>query len=203
VAHDGHRFSVVTARAGNVIGGGDWARDRIVTDVVRAITTKSPLTIRHPRATRPWQHVLDALSGYLCLAAAVETNPIAFSGAWNFGPLTNVCLDVEAFVRSFLRHWQNHATEVHVDAAGAEGEHRALQLDSTKAASRLPWEPVWDIDCTVAASVQWYREFESQGAAKMRNFSSSQIAAYTAQAMSKGLAWAMDSFAADTINRQA
>lgn len=203
VAHAGHRFSVATARAGNVIGGGDWARDRIVTDVVRAITSKSPLTLRHPRATRPWQHVLDALSGYLCLAAAVETNPSAFGGAWNFGPLTNVCLDVEAFVRSFLRHWPNHATVVNVDTAGAMGEHRALQLDSAKAVSRLGWEPAWDIDCTVDATVQWYREYACQGAAKMCSFSSSQIAAYTAHAISKGLAWAMASSAADTIKRQA
>jgi CDP-glucose 4,6-dehydratase len=203
VAHAGHRFSVVTARAGNVIGGGDWARDRIVTDLVRAITTRSPLTLRHPRATRPWQHVLDALSGYLSLAAAVEIDPSAFCGAWNFGPLTKVYMDVETFVRSFLQRWPNHTTEVYVDASGAAGEHRALQLDSTKAASRLGWEPAWDMDRLVDATVQWYLAYECQATAKMCSFSSSQIAAYTAQARAKGLAWTMDTFAADTIKRQA
>ena len=203
VADGGHRFSVVTARAGNVIGGGDWARDRIVTDLVRAITTKGPLTLRHPRATRPWQHVLDALSGYLCLAAAVETDPTVFCGAWNFGPLSGACLDVETFVRSFLHLWPNHTTQVNVDTSGAAGEHRALQLDSTKAVSRLRWEPAWDIDSSIDATVQWYLEYECQGAAKMRSFSSSQIAAYTAKANAKGIAWTLHTFAADTIKRQA
>ncbi|MCA9009086.1 MAG: CDP-glucose 4,6-dehydratase [Planctomycetaceae bacterium] len=189
VANAGHTFSVVTARAGNVIGGGDWARDRIVTDIVHAIHAGRPLHLRYPRATRPWQHVLDALSGYLSLVAAVETAPTSFGGAWNFGPVTSVSLDVETFVRSFLQRWPAPATEILIDAAGAAGEHRVLQLDSSKAVSRLGWEPAWDIDRTIEASVQWYRAYECNRDADMYDLSSSQIAEYTETAKSRGIAW--------------
>lgn len=146
---------VVTARAGNVIGGGDWAPERLVPDIVRAISEESTLEIRNPKATRPWQHVLDCLSGYVKLAeATADTDDLP--EAWNFGPDPSQVRSVESLVESLLR-----TTGRSVDVASprdpgpVEREH--LTLDSNRARRLLGWEPRWGIDETVWHTADWYR----------------------------------------------
>lgn len=145
---------LATARAGNVIGGGDWAPDRIIPDLVRALDAGEPLRLRHPEAVRPWQHVLEPLSGYLQLAQAISDDPL-FSDAWNFGPSPAGVCTVEQLVNTFLRAWGSGSW------ARVAGDHlheaAHLQLDSTRAQQRLAWTPRWTLEQAVQAAADWYR----------------------------------------------
>lgn len=150
---------VFTARAGNVIGGGDWAPARLVPDIVRAIADESSLEIRNPRATRPWQHVLDCLSGYLRLVEATSETA-ELPDAWNFGPDPGQARSVEAVVRSFLGNTGATLDLVSPrDEGPAETEH--LTLDSTQARRILGWTPRWGIDESVWHTADWYRRVRS------------------------------------------
>lgn len=165
---------VVTARAGNVIGGGDWAADRLVPDVVRAVTSGSPLEIRNPHATRPWQHVLDCLSGYLTLAAAVARTS-TLPEAWNFGPDPSEVTTVGSLVTSFLA---NAGSSVDLVAPGRPGPAEAdqLVLDSSRARELLAWVPRWDIDDAIHHTADWYRRLWA--GEDPREVSRNQIASY-------------------------
>jgi CDP-glucose 4,6-dehydratase len=185
-AFDLHGVALASARAGNVIGGGDYANERIVPDVVRAMTLGEPVRLRNPNAVRPWQHVLDALSGYLWLAARLLHDGAAgLAEAWNFGPEPGEGLDVEALTERMLRSWGGgtwHAT-------GEEGGPREagwLGLSIDKARTRLAWAPTWDVARAVDETVAWYRD----GGTDAWDRTLAQIERFTADARAAGLAWA-------------
>jgi len=165
---------IASARAGNVIGGGDWAMDRLLPDAFRALDAGEALTIRHPGAIRPWQHVLEPLSGYLALAEHLATHGAAFGEGWNFGPADSDArsvgwiLDTVAAMCPDLR-WR-------VD--GAPGVHEAhfLKLDSSKARARLDWSPRWALATALEKSVDWHRAWRSGQSAS--DISLAQIADY-------------------------
>ncbi|MBT3285766.1 MAG: CDP-glucose 4,6-dehydratase [Victivallales bacterium] len=153
---------VASARAGNVIGGGDWADDRLIPDLVRAAVADEPLTVRNPQATRPWQHVLEPLAGYLLLGRQLLAGRAECAEAWNFGPDASANLTVGEMVTRMGTHWP--ALRCQSPALAAQPhEANLLMLDSTKARRLLGWQPVWDVGETLARSAQWYRAFHEQG----------------------------------------
>jgi CDP-glucose 4,6-dehydratase len=145
-----------TARAGNVIGGGDWSEDRLVPDVVRAVAKREPLRIRNPDAIRPWQHVLEPLSGYLLLGQGLLQGD-AVEGAWNFGPDPAAMLPVKTLVARMQAHWPDLRNEAHPGPHPHEAE--TLLLDSSRAARELGWRSVWDAETTLQRTVRWYRSY--------------------------------------------
>lgn len=152
---DGDAARIATVRAGNVIGGGDWAEDRLVPDVIAALSSGVPVRIRRPDAVRPWQHVLEPLHGYLMLAERLAGGPEQFASAWNFGPPT-LGQSVKDIVRRMIESWGSGSYEV--DAGVHPHEASLLHVDSTKAASALGWSPHLSFDETVDWTVAWYRE---------------------------------------------
>lgn len=152
----GGQSHVASVRAGNVVGGGDWARDRLVPDAIRAFSANSVLRIRNPDAIRPWQHVLDPISGYLRLAQSLVDDGAAYAEAWNFGPAGDSEVPVSAVVTQLARLWGNAATwEVDGDRHAHEAAY--LKLDCSKAASRLDWHPAVDLGRTLQLTADWYR----------------------------------------------
>ena len=174
---------IATARAGNVIGGGDWAEDRLVPDLVRAAAAGQPLQIRNPSAVRPWQHVLEPLSGYLRLGQLLW-NDAAFAGAWNFGPSAAGEIGVQSLVTQLGTHWP--ALHIEHDASSHPHEAAILRLNCDKAMQQLAWRPVWDIDTMLARTANWYRSFHESG----RVGSADDLAAYVDDARRFGLEWA-------------
>ncbi|MBM5797522.1 MAG: CDP-glucose 4,6-dehydratase [Cyanobacteria bacterium K_Offshore_0m_m2_072] len=157
-AHQTPHLSIATARAGNVIGGGDWAADRIVPDAMRALAAGEPITVRSPRATRPWQHVLEPLGGYLLLAQTLATaqglrNPHA--SAFNLGPSLEANRSVAELVDEALQHWSGSWRDCSDPQAPHEASRLHLQID--KAHHQLGWRPRWSFATTVARTVGWYR----------------------------------------------
>jgi CDP-glucose 4,6-dehydratase len=151
-----HAAIVASVRAGNVIGGGDWSSDRLVPDIVRAFTTGESVVVRNPQAVRPWQHVLDALQGYLTLAERLCDHGHAYAGAWNFGPADSDARPVSWVVDEMVRRWGPPAAWV--DGSGpAVHEATLLRLDSSKARSRLGWSPKLDLPTALDWTVDWYR----------------------------------------------
>jgi CDP-glucose 4,6-dehydratase len=146
---------LATARAGNVIGGGDWAQDRLVPDLARAAIAGRSAPIRHPGATRPWQHVLEPLSGYLALAAGLLADPSDGAEAWNFGPDPSDHLTVGELASRFAARWD--AVRVELDRGPHPHEAELLHLDCSKAAARLGWRPVWTADTAIERTADWYR----------------------------------------------
>ena len=166
--------TVASARAGNVIGGGDWAVDRIVPDLAKAAESGIPAVIRRPKAVRPWQHVLEPLGGYLLLAHRAASEGQSFAGPWNFGPPLEDGVDVGALVERLRQRWP----EVEVDYRTEEsGPHEAavLRLDCSKARTELGWRPVLGLDRTLDMTASWYREAASGSAAEITD---RQIAEY-------------------------
>jgi CDP-glucose 4,6-dehydratase len=153
-----NRIALASARAGNVIGGGDWAEDRLVPDCVRAVMQDQTVTVRSPHAVRPWQHVLDPLSGYVLLAQKVHENPQAYIGSWNFGPshldFKTVSWVVEKTVQALGGRWE-------ILNADQKGLHEAnyLTIDSSKAIKHLKWMPRLSIDQAMGWTAAWYNEF--------------------------------------------
>jgi CDP-glucose 4,6-dehydratase len=158
--HSQHQVAVASARAGNVIGGGDWALDRLVPDIVRAFAAGEPVIVRNPDAVRPWQHVLDPLAGYLELAQRLITDGAAFAEAWNFGPNECDARPVRHVVSEMAHLWGDAATW---RCTEPEHLHEAslLRLDSSKARARLGWSPRWTLAETLANTVAWYKAFYS------------------------------------------
>lgn len=175
---------IATARGGNVIGGGDWSEDRLIPDLARAIASGQPLEIRSPRATRPWQHVLDCLSGYLMLAAALAQGDGRAAEAWNFGPEREGNRTVEQVLAAMKRSWDRVSWRL----VTAEHPHEAglLQLDSSKAREHLGWRPVLDFDEAAAATADWYRAWMEEGRVNSRE----QLRRYTQLAETRGAPWA-------------
>jgi len=150
---DGPR--VASARAGNVIGGGDWGADRLIPDIVRAVTAGKPIAVRNPEAVRPWQHVLNPLCGYLLLAQRLWHSPEAAQG-WNFGPAPRDVRTVRAIVE-FLRERWGQAFAWELDGAVSAPEAAHLALDSSAAIERLGWQPAWDLEQALERVVQWHQ----------------------------------------------
>ena len=150
-------LGAASARAGNVIGGGDWAVDRIVPDCVRALKAAQPVVLRNPGATRPWQHVLEPLSGYLLLGARLDAAPAEFCGAWNFGPAAGDVRTVRDVAERIVAQFGRGSIEV-ATMPGNQHEARLLQLNCDKACQLLGWRPRWDFETTVNATARWYRE---------------------------------------------
>jgi CDP-glucose 4,6-dehydratase len=149
---------VATARAGNVIGGGDWAEDRLVPDMVRAFTEGRRPRIRSPQAVRPWQHVLEPLAGYLALARALVERPREFSEAWNFGPWEESMGTVGALADALAGRWPG-APGWEDDSGDRPHEAMCLKVDSSKARARLGWRPLLSVDRAVGWAVDWYRAY--------------------------------------------
>lgn len=155
----GSRLGFATARAGNVIGGGDWAKDRIIPDCVRALATDQPILIRNPNATRPWQHVLDPIAGYLLLTTRLIENPEKFSGAWNFGPKTSQLITVRELASRFVAAWGRGSIQTPLADEPSPHEARLLHLNTDKAASELKWQSVLDGSMAIDWTVDWYKSW--------------------------------------------
>jgi CDP-glucose 4,6-dehydratase len=167
--------SLSSARAGNIIGGGDWAEDRIVPDCVRALAIDAPINIRNPNAVRPWQFVLDPLFGYLCLAVKMKDNPELYSGAWNFGPSYIKNINVQKLVELIIREWGSGQSEV-ASRSEKNAFHEAsyLMLDISKSVTKLGWKPVYDFDEAIQKTVAWYKNYYKKRE-DMNTFSREQI----------------------------
>lgn len=180
---------LASARAGNVIGGGDWALDRIVPECIRAIRSQQPIRVRNKISTRPWQHVLEPLSGYLHLAASLATAPPdarqQIASAFNFGPTLNSNRTVAELVEQLIQHTGGQW----IDASDPQAPHEAskLNLAVDKAFHLLNWQPVWSFADTIMQTAKWYTE-EAQGASP-QTLSQQQILHYQACAHSLGLPW--------------
>jgi len=153
---NGKRVAIATARAGNVIGGGDWSADRLIPDMVRAFTKGDTVTIRHPGAVRPWQHVFEALHGYLLLLEHMHNEPVVFSQAWNFGPEDKDARDVAWIVERFSAVWGDAQWQVEADREALHEAH-LLKLDCSKARRELNWRSVLGLDQTMQWIAEWYR----------------------------------------------
>lgn len=175
---------LATARAGNVIGGGDWSEDRLIPDLIRTHCNDSSLEIRSPEATRPWQHVLESLSGYLLLGQKLLSGDKAFAEAWNFGPDIEGNRTVVDVLEKMRHQWPSlkwHLTEI-----TQPHESTRLHLDSTKARTILHWQPVWNLDTTLVKTADWYRAWLETKTIISRE----QLGAYIADAARAGNEWA-------------
>jgi CDP-glucose 4,6-dehydratase len=192
-----HPVRIASARAGNVIGGGDWAADRIVPDCIRSLKQNHPVGLRHPEATRPWQHVLEPLSGYLWLAAVLlgcgkkHLNGYEPCSAFNFGPGPDANRSVAELTTELLKHWAGRWEDMSVP--GAVHEAGLLQLCADKARLQLKWSPVLDFAQAVSMTAAWYRQaHQNSDPASVLALTRSQIDAYYHQAKGKQIAWAME-----------
>ncbi len=175
---------LATARAGNVIGGGDWAAHRLLPDIVRAFHAGTPLSLRMPGAIRPWQHVLEALAGYLLLAEKLcDEAGTSYARAWNFGAPASGHLTVGEVARRCARFWGETAG-IETANANFQKETETLRLDATRATEALGWRPRWDADEALRRTLDWYRAWYATGTdtARIRELTLSQIDAYQATA---------------------
>ncbi len=171
------RPGIATVRAGNVIGGGDWAEDRLVPDAVRALAVGRTLEIRNPAAIRPWQHALDPIRGILMLAQRLVENPERGVGGWNFGPAEVDSWPVSDLADTFTRLWGDDARwRPSGDETAAPYEAKVLRLDAAKATSDLGWRSLWNIERALSATVEWYRTHCAGG--DVRELTFHQIAAF-------------------------
>jgi CDP-glucose 4,6-dehydratase len=167
-----HQVLLASGRAGNVIGGGDWAADRLVPDAIRALAQKTSLTIRNPSAVRPWQHVLEPLRGYLMLAARLLNGETKFAQGWNFGPTAENCVSVETLLNGLKEKlpaltWKTEASDI--------AEAHFLRLEISKAIAELGWEPRLDMADTLGMTATWYKSYED-----VRDISLQQLKTFSA-----------------------
>jgi len=168
---------LASARAGNVIGGGDWARDRIVPDCIRAISADRPVVLRNPTSVRPWQHVLEALSGYLLLAMRIRDDPQKYQGAWNFGPPSSPSLTVSELVDRLLVEWGSGKWNAEKKRERDLPESRTLILDSSKACDELGWSQTLTIEESIRLTAEWYKAF-IEGSMDLEELSLQQIKSF-------------------------
>lgn len=171
-----HRHAIASARAGNVIGGGDWSMDRLIPDAIKSFQGGEALSIRNPLATRPWQHVLEPLSGYLVLAQALYEKGTPFAQGWNFGPRESDARSVQAVVDLLISKWGAPASWVQ-DASEHPHEAHSLRLDITKASKQLGWVPKWNLETAIEKIVQWQKAYQDQQ--DMKAISLAQIQSYS------------------------
>jgi CDP-glucose 4,6-dehydratase len=180
-----HQTLVASVRAGNILGGGDWGEDRLVPDVVRAVSRGEKVLIRNPQAIRPWQHVMDPLAGYLLLGQLLLEGKKEFSRAWNFGPEDRGHKDVLTVVKVLQSYWP--AINFEIESGGRDlHEADLLKLDCSKAHAKLGWRPICNETEMLEKTVRWYREFYESG----RVLSREQLTEYTNHAREQGIFWA-------------
>lgn len=175
--HSEHGVAIATGRAGNVIGGGDWAQDRLIPDVLRGIEAGHPVNIRNPHAIRPWQHVLEPLNGYLTLSEKLYTEGPAYAEGWNFGPPDTDARPVQWIVDQLTAQWGEGASW-QLDANAHPHEAHYLKLDCSKARAKLGWCPRWRLSDTLDSIVAWHKALLAR--ADMNAYTLSQIAGYEA-----------------------
>jgi len=183
------KVRIASARAGNVIGGGDWSEDRIVPDCVKAWSTNNVVELRNPYSTRPWQHVLEPLSGYLSLAIALTQQPELHGEPFNFGPQAQQNHSVLELVRQMTLHWDQVRWEGPSESAGGPYESGLLKLNCDKALHYLHWHAVMGFEDTVRMTAEWYRAYY-ENPSRIAPTTLKQIKAYTAIAKQQGLEWA-------------
>lgn len=177
---------IATARAGNVIGGGDWCQDRIMTDTIQALSTNEPILLRNPSATRPWQHVLEPLSGYLLLASKCNSD---LKGGWNFGPNNSSTYSVKDVAELAIKAWGKGSWK---DMSNSDNPHEAglLNLDITKSKTQLQWSPLLNVEESVNYTVNWYRAFfDSDKKGPMFDYSLNQLHTYIKKAEKEKAVW--------------
>ena len=152
-----HNISLSSVRAGNIIGGGDWGEDRLIPDCVKTLSQNKIINIRNPQATRPWQYVLEPLSGYLLLGSKMYKDGKRYSSAWNFGPNDDDIITVEEIVKSVIINWGK--SDYKVDILSQPHEAGLLKLDTSKARTFLGWKPVYNIYETIKRTINWYKKF--------------------------------------------
>lgn len=184
---DTHQTLIASARAGNVIGGGDWAQDRLIPDIVKATNQKEVVEIRSPHATRPWQHVLEPLSGYLLLGQKLLEAKKVFAEGWNFGPLSNEAFEVGEVVNLAMTSWEAINCQLNQNNK-AKHEAKMLRLDCTKANQQLGWFPVWSFEDTVKRTIEWYKDYyQNQQLQTIQD-----LVAYSNAAAKLGYKWAIN-----------
>ncbi len=156
--YDKHGKSIASVRAGNVIGGGDWAKDRIIPDCIRSLEAKSAIEIRSPKAIRPWQHVLEPISGYMLLAQKMWEDPITYCEGWNFGPKSESVTNVQEIAQKVINYYGSGELSIN-STANSLHEANLLMLDISKARYKLGWEPRMNIDQTIELTVDWYKRY--------------------------------------------
>ena len=182
-----HNTLLATCRAGNVIGGGDWAKDRLITDIMLSVSQGKKLNIRNPKATRPWEHVLEPLSGYLHIGQKLLEEKVEFSEAWNFGPSDEGSITVEEVVQNVKKHWNKIDYEINKDPNQLH-EANLLKLDCSKAHILLKWKDVWDSKTTFLKTVKWYKAYYEED---KKVLTQSDLESYIADAQAKNIEWAI------------
>ncbi|HXP50017.1 MAG TPA: CDP-glucose 4,6-dehydratase, partial [Bacteroidia bacterium] len=177
---------LATARAGNVIGGGDWGQDRLIPDIVKATSKKKKTLIRNPKSIRPWQHVLEPLSGYLLLGQKLLERKDAFADAWNFGPDKDQCLNVNAVLTLLKKEWKDIEIKYAQEAKNNPHEAAILMLDHSKATKQLKWQPVWKMNKTITKTANWYKAYYNTG----KLFTAADLKEYVVDAKNKKVIWA-------------
>ncbi len=175
---------LATARAGNVIGGGDWATDRLIPDIITAIKNRATVKIRNPKAIRPWQHVLEPLTGYLQLGQKLLENKSEFAEAWNFAPDINQCIEVEKVLLIIQNKWDELKYDVNQEANQLH-EANTLKLDNTKATTVLQWKPIWGMEQTINYTIEWYKSWIMEN----KIITETQLSDYVQEALKKNVIW--------------
>jgi len=157
--YDTHGVAVASARAGNVIGGGDWAENRLIPDCINSLVNNEPIQIRNPHAIRPWQHVLEPLGGYLLLAEKLYNHGPKYAEAWNFGPNDEDAKPVEWIVQKMIEQWDGYAT-YRVDEGDHLHEAGYLKLDCSKAKMELGWQPRWSLETAIEKIMEWSKSYQ-------------------------------------------
>jgi len=186
-----NRIAIASTRAGNVIGGGDWADDRIIPDAVRAWSERQPVTVRSPKATRPWQHVLEPLGGYLWLGHGLLEGKQQVAGeAFNFGPDAGVTASVEELLAAMADYWPEAACAVDIRSDGGQNESTLLKLCCDKALHTMGWKPVLRFEETVKMTATWYRTHYTQGPEQAAKTTMDQVRTYERLAAEREVPWA-------------
>ena len=182
--------SIATTRAGNVIGGGDWALDRIIPDCIRAWSERKPIVIRNPNSTRPWQHVLEPLSGYLALGQKLfQGDARVKSQAFNFGPQARVNQSVSELITEMTRFLSNAESNSQQEISSKKPESTLLKLNCDKALQILGWEAILNFEATVRMTGEWYQKFYKHGPSSMQKVTDEQITEYFEKAAKLNLSW--------------
>ncbi|WP_418181213.1 CDP-glucose 4,6-dehydratase [Aliarcobacter lanthieri] len=182
-----HNTLLSTCRAGNVIGGGDWAKDRLITDIILSVSKNKKVSIRNPKATRPWQHVLEPLSGYLQIGQKLLEEKVEFAQAWNFGPSNEGSITVEEVVQNVKKHWDKIDYEINSNPNQLH-EANFLKLDCSKAHILLNWKDIWDNETTFLKTVKWYKAYYENDKTVLTQY---DLENYIKDAKAKNVEWAI------------
>lgn len=180
-------IALSSVRAGNVIGGGDWAEDRLIPDFVRVVSEDKPIVIRNPLATRPWQHVLEPISGYLWLGALMLQDKEKYNSGWNFGPRDTDVLNVEQVLNLAIKSWGKGSIEN--DKTKQPHEANLLKLDISKVKAYLKWHPVYDVNKAIDTTINWYKTYYENKNQNMYEYTLKQINEYETEAKIQNLIW--------------